>query len=98
MRIGEVTTVIYPFGGESITSIYMHCSDVFRVLCTWEAFDLLDQNYLGRGKRRSSRCGWWLETAVPDCAAMNLSWFSSLHVPSSHGREKNRLFCKFWVS
>lgn len=63
----------YPFSGESITSICMHCSNIFGVLWTQEAFDLFDQNYLGWGKRRSSIRGWWLEMAVSDRAAMKLS-------------------------
>lgn len=85
----------HPFSGESITSICTHGSNIFRVLWTQEAFDLFDQNCLGWGKGRSSIHGWWLEMAVSDCAAMNLSRSSSSHVPSSHSREKKRLFCNF---
>lgn len=88
----------YPFSGESITSICMHCSNIFGVLWTQEAFDLFDQNYLGWGKRISSIRGWWLEIAVSDRAAVKLSPSSSLHVPSSHRRKKNRLFCNSSVS
>lgn len=85
----------YPFSGESITSICMHSSNIFRVLWTQKASNLFGQNYLGCGKRRSSIYGWWIEMAVSDCAAMNLSQSSSPQVPSSHSREKNRLFCNF---